>query len=134
MRLFVIGANGRTGSQLIDLGLARGHTVTAFVRSPEKIVRRDPRLQIVRGDPHRVDELAVALAGHDAVFSALGVRAREIVRPIVLLEETAGSTVAAMSRAGVKRLVYVSAATLFPENGPLFRLFRWLLRHQIRDV
>lgn len=134
MKLFIIGANGRTGTQLIDLGLARGHAVTAFVRSPEKIARRDPRLNIVRGNPHRVDELAAALPGHDVVFSALGVRARAIFRPIVLLEETAASTVAAMAQAGVRRLVYVSAATLFPEKGLRFSFFRWLLRHQIRDV
>ena len=29
----IIGANGRTGTQLIDLGLARGHELTAFVRA-----------------------------------------------------------------------------------------------------
>jgi len=28
------------------------------VRSPEKITRRHPRLQVVRGDPHSVHELA----------------------------------------------------------------------------
>jgi putative NADH-flavin reductase len=34
MRIFILGANGNTGTQLIDLALARGHQVTAFVHAP----------------------------------------------------------------------------------------------------
>ena len=37
MRLFVLGANGRTGMEIIDLARTRGHEVTAFVRSPQKL-------------------------------------------------------------------------------------------------
>src|SRR6266700_4040603 len=55
MRLFILGANGKVGTQLIDLALSRTHQVTAFVRSPEKITQQHPRLQVVRGDPHNVD-------------------------------------------------------------------------------
>lgn len=35
MKLFVIGATGRT--EVVQQALARGHMVTAFVRSPEGI-------------------------------------------------------------------------------------------------
>jgi putative NADH-flavin reductase len=134
MRSFIIGANGNTGTQLIDLALARGHDVTAFVRSPEKITRQHPRLSIVKGDPHSVDQLANALPGHDVVFSALGVHAREAFSPVTLLEDCVASTVAAMTRAGVARFVIVSAATLFPDKRLVFRFFQWLLKHQIRDL
>lgn len=74
MRLFILGATGNTGTQIVDLALSRGHEVTAFVRSPDKIKRRHPLLRVLPGDPHDVDELASALPGHDAVISALGVR------------------------------------------------------------
>jgi len=134
MRFFIIGANGRTGTELIDLALARGHSVTAFVRSADKITRCHPQLQIAVGDPKSTDMLARVLPGHDAVFSALGVRAREIFRPVSLLQECAATTVAAMTRAGVDRLLLVSAATLFPGGGLRFALVRWLLAHQIRDL
>ena len=53
MRLLILGANGKTGTQLIELALARGHEVTAFVRSPAKITRRHPLLQVQRGDSWR---------------------------------------------------------------------------------
>ena len=134
MRLFILGANGKTGTQLIDLALARTHEVTAFVRSPAKITRRHPQLRVQRGDPHRVYELVRSLPGHDVVLSALGVRPPRAFRPHTLVQECAASTVAAMTRAGVRRLVLVSAAVLFPEKGLRFALFRWLLTHVMRDL
>ena len=134
MRVFILGANGKTGSQLVDVALARAHDVTAFVRSPAKITRRHPRLQVQAGDPHRADELARALPGHDVVFSALGVRPPQAFRPHALVQECAASTVAAMTRTGVSRLLLVSAAVLFPEKGLRFAFFRWLLTHVMRDL
>ena len=134
MRLFILGANGNTGTQLVDLALARAHEVTAFVRSPGKITRRHPLLNVRPGDPHRVDELARALPGHDVVLSALGVRPPQAFRAHALVQECAASTVAAMTRAGVRRLVLVSAAVLFPEKGLRFAFFRWLLTHVMRDL
>jgi len=134
VRLFILGANGKTGTQLVDLALADNHEVTAFVRSPAKITRRHPLLNVRAGNPHRVDELAHALPGHDVVLSALGVRPPEAFRPHTLVQECAASTVAAMTRAGVQRLVLVSAAVLFPEKGLRFAFFRWLLTYIARDL
>jgi putative NADH-flavin reductase len=134
MRLFILGASGKTGTQLIELGLARGHEVTAFVRSPGKVTRRHPLLKVLTGDPHSADQLASALPAHDVVLSALGVRPPQAFRPHTLVQECAASTVAAMTRAGVRRLVLVSAAVLFPEKGIRFAFFRWLLTHVMRDL
>jgi uncharacterized protein YbjT (DUF2867 family) len=132
-KLLVLGATGNIGAHVIDLALARGHQVTAFVRSPAKITRRDPALSVVPGDPLRADRLAEALAGHDAVVSALGPPAKEAFRPSTLMAEGAASTVAAMSMTGVRRLAIVSAAMLF-RAGPAFAFFRWLLRQHVRDL
>jgi putative NADH-flavin reductase len=134
MNLFVIGATGHTGKQIIDLALARSHGVTAFVRSPGKIARRDSKLRIVRGDPHDVEPLAHEVRGHDAVLSALGIRPPQAFRPHTLVEECAASTVAAMTRTGVNRFVLVSAAILFPGKGMQYTFFHWLLKHIARDL
>jgi uncharacterized protein YbjT (DUF2867 family) len=37
MQLFIIGATGGTGRALVEQASRRGHRVTAFVRSPEKL-------------------------------------------------------------------------------------------------
>jgi nucleoside-diphosphate-sugar epimerase len=43
MKLFVIGATGRTGREIVEQALARGHHVTAFVRSPQGVKSRNER-------------------------------------------------------------------------------------------
>ena len=79
MKLFVIGANGKTGREILDLAGTRGHQVTAFVRSPDKLrlaiahrAGAARSLTIVSGDPRRPESIAAALPGHDAVLSAIG--------------------------------------------------------------
>src|SRR6266566_3367734 len=123
MRLFLLGANGRTGTEIIDLARRRGHEVTAFVRSPQKL-RPATSLTIVRGDPRRPETIATALPGHDAVLSAIGPHPRDALRPGTLLTDCARATVDAMTASGVARLAIVSAAVLFPEKGVYFRFFR----------
>ena len=48
MKLFVLGATGKMGSEIVSLALSRGHEVTAFVRSPEKLSPASA-LTIVKG-------------------------------------------------------------------------------------
>ena len=45
MKLLVLGATGGTGLEMVREAIERGHSVTAFVRSPE-------RLQAVRRPHH----------------------------------------------------------------------------------
>ena len=134
MKLFVIGATGHTGAHIIDLALARSHHVTAFVRSPQKINRRDAKLRLVQGDPHNIEQLTNQLPGHDAVLSALGVRPPQAFRPHSLVDDCAASTVEAMAKTGVNRIVLVSAAVLFPEKGFIFAFFRRILKHVAHDL
>lgn len=133
-KMLVLGATGKTGKELIDIALARGHEVTAFVRSPAKIARRDQRLAVVKGDPRSVEELSAVLAGHDVVLSALGPTPREAMTRSTLLQDCASSAIAAMKRAGVRRFLIVSSALLFPGGGPLPAFFRFLIRPHVRDL
>ncbi len=72
MRLLVLGATGGIGKYLLEYATARGHEVTAFARSPQKIALQSGRLRVVPGDLLNVDQLAQVLPGHDAVLSAFG--------------------------------------------------------------
>jgi putative NADH-flavin reductase len=134
LRLFVLGATGHIGTNVVDLALARGHEVTAFVRSPQKVTRNDPGLTVIQGSLLSTEALARALAGHDVVLSSIGPPPREAFRPSTLMAEAAASTVAAMAAAQVKRLLVVSAAVLFDDRSLRFRFFRWLLRQHARDL
>ena len=66
MKLFVIGATGRTGREIVEQALARGHHVTAFVRSPESITLKNERLTVIKGNAMDENELFNAMQNHDA--------------------------------------------------------------------
>jgi putative NADH-flavin reductase len=131
MRILILGATGGIGRALLDQALERGHQVTAFVRAPQKLGTPREGLTVREGDPRDAAALAAVLPGHDAVLSALGPPG---AGPTTIHREAARSTVDAMQAAGVRRLLVVSAAVLFPGGGPLVGLLRaTLLRNNVAD-
>jgi len=63
MRLFILGATGGTGRAFLDQARERGHQITAFVRSPQKLGPAKDGITVRLGDPRNVAELRAALAG-----------------------------------------------------------------------
>ena len=129
MKLFVIGATGRTGREVVEQALARGHQVAAFVRSPEGIKLKNERLTVIKGNAMDEDQLANAMQNHDAVVSTLG--PREVFKPTSMLYDSAFAITGAMQRAGIKRLVVLSAAAHFP--GIPNRIASLIMRNHMRD-
>ena len=129
VKLFVIGATGRTGREVVQQALARNHQVTAFVRSPENISLKNERLTVLKGNAMNEKELFRAMQNHDAVVSTLG--PRKVFKPSSMLYDSALATTRAMNRAGVKRLVVLSAAAHFP--GVLNRIASFIMRNHMRD-
>ena len=129
MKLFVIGATGRTGQEIVQQALARNHHVTAFVRSPENITLQNERLTVLKGNAMDENQLFRAVQNHDAVVSTLG--PREVFKPSSMLHDSAVATTRAMNRAGVKRLVVLSAAAHFP--GFLNGIASFIMRNHMRD-
>jgi putative NADH-flavin reductase len=129
VKLFVIGATGRTGQEVVQQALARDHHVTAFVRSPENIRLKNDRLIVLKGNAMNENELFRAMQNHDAVVSTLG--PREVFKPSSMLHDSALATTRAMNRSGVKRHVVLSAAAHFP--GILNRIVSFIMRNHMRD-
>jgi putative NADH-flavin reductase len=128
LRLFILGATGGTGRQLVNQALNRNHRVTAFVRSPHKLGPPRDGLAVIQGNILDVNALAAALPGHDAVLSALGAPGPA---KNTIVSESAGATVAAMKAAGLRRLLLVGVAVLFPNTGVLASLLRNTLLRNI---
>ena len=106
MNILVFGATGPTGQQLVKQALTRGHKVTAFARRPEALL--DQRLRVVAGDVLRDDaKIDEAMHGQDAVVSALG--RRPSFSSDHLISRGMKAIAAAMERAGVRRIVLMSA-------------------------
>ncbi|MBB2943432.1 hypothetical protein FB565_003145 [Actinoplanes lutulentus] len=73
MELTILAASGATGLELTRQALARGHTVTAVARNPDRLTLADsPRLLRVAADVRVPHSIAAALAGQKVVLSGLG--------------------------------------------------------------
>lgn len=108
MRLVVLGATGGTGHRLVDQALHRGHEVVAYVRRPEAVVRR-PGLTVVGGQLTDAPALTAALTGADAVLCAIGPTGVKDLFGSDLMQRTLPVVADAMTAAGVRRLVLMSA-------------------------
>jgi uncharacterized protein YbjT (DUF2867 family) len=61
MRLLVLGATGRVGTEVARRAGEAGHEVTAFVRDPARLKLRPAHVAV--GDIARPETLAAALSG-----------------------------------------------------------------------
>ena len=112
-------------------GLAAGHQVSAFVRDPASFPAT-PGLQVIQGDVFDPEQVAAAIQGQDAVFTALGARtlgtersAAEIKREHHCWDEAAR----------VRRLIVLGAAGAYRDAGkyatPFRRFFLRLLKRTL---
>ncbi|CAM2069224.1 SDR family oxidoreductase [Sulfidibacter corallicola] len=122
MNVFIIGATGTIGRQLVNQALNKGHSVTAFVRNPSKLDMEHVRLRIVAGDVMDPASLERALPGHDAVLVALGAGAKGQVRAT-----GTSHVVAAMKRLGIGRLVCLSSLGVGDSRANLNFFWKYLM-------
>jgi putative NADH-flavin reductase len=121
MRLAILGASGRIGSHVLSWALTSGHEVTALARNPGSLTRNpgsnpgSAGLTVIAGGATDASAVAEAVAGADAVLSALGPRG---AKTPALLATAARAIVAAMDKAGPRRLICVSAAGAFIQGDP----------------
>ena len=102
MNLLVLGATGRTGRLVVEQALVAGHTVTALVRSPEKLTIVNSNLRVVAGEATDKAAVSRALQGADAAISTLGGKGSVIA-------DSTQAIVAAAHEAGVSRVVVLSS-------------------------
>lgn len=107
MHLIIFGATGVTGRCLVERALARGHRVRAVARTPAKLELFHPALEVVRGDVTDPQSIAPALAGQEAVLSALGAPVGR--EPVTLYSRGTANILASMAQHAVRRIACVSA-------------------------
>ena len=117
MNLVVLGATGGTGRLVVEQALAAGDSVTALVRSPQKLTLRHSNLRVVAGRATDTGDVARALIGADAVISTLGGSGSVIA-------DSTRAIVEAAPKAGVRRVVALSS--FFVERDRLGAISRLL--------
>ena len=134
MNLIVFGATGKTGRHVCRQAVAQGHHVTAFTRSAGKVDADVPNLRVALGDVMDGPAVAAAVAGQDGAIVALGSNG---LRDKTTLASGARNVVAAMTQAGVERLVVLSAAGVGDSwrqiSLPARLIFKTMLRNIYAD-
>ncbi|HEX8470616.1 MAG TPA: NAD(P)-dependent oxidoreductase [Brevundimonas sp.] len=97
MKIVVLGASGRAGSEITRELASRGHSITAVARKADAIAPA-PGVTAVQGDASNATALAQLIKGSDVVVSALH------------HDVTAATLLTALKAAGVPRLLVTGGA------------------------
>lgn len=98
MKVTVLGASGRAGSEIVKELARRGHQVTGVARTPARIPTGEG-ITAVSGDANDADALPALLKGADAVVSA-----------IMFVDTNPETLIGAVKAAGVPRYLVVGGA------------------------
>jgi uncharacterized protein YbjT (DUF2867 family) len=132
MKLLILGASGATGRWLVTLAAQAGHDVTALVR-PSTAFDAPAGVRVIRGDVVDPAIIATAVENKDAVASCLGIRRASkfpwapILSPPDFTASVASALIPAMSHAGVRRVVAISAGGVAESITQLTTPVRWMV-------
>jgi putative NADH-flavin reductase len=114
MKITVIGANGRSGKLIVQYALEKGWQVTAYLRDKNKLSIMHSNLNFIEGDATNAEQIAKAIAGSNAVVSALGVA--DVAGDVSLMSEGMKRIIPAMQQHGVKRVIAIGGMGVLQAN------------------
>jgi putative NADH-flavin reductase len=114
MKITVIGANGRSGKLIVEEALAKGWKVVAYLRNKEKLPIQNNNLHFVEGDAYNQEKISEAIAGSDAVVSALG--QSDISGEVNLMSDGMKRIIPAMEQNQVKRIIAIGGMGALQAN------------------
>jgi uncharacterized protein YbjT (DUF2867 family) len=109
MIITVLGANGKTGQEIVNQALQAGHTVHALVRRADAITER-PNLKIFVGDAAKTKDIVRASDGTSTIISALGAMSG------TLMTDAITAVIAASKTTGTKRFILMSSFAVRKEQ------------------
>jgi UDP-glucose 4-epimerase len=119
MRILITGATGKVGSRLAKRLAQRGDQVRALVRDPTRAADlREARIELAEGDLLKVDSLAAALRGVDAVVHCAAFFRGATAEQAHAVNDLGTRHLAnAAHAASVKRFIFTSTGLVYGSNG-----------------
>ena len=102
MKLVIFGSTGSVGSQVVEQAIEQGHTITAFVRNPDKLNVQHPNLNIFTGDVMNPAAVERAVIGHEAAICILG-SGKKLSGNV--RSQGTKNVIQALEKAGIKRFI-----------------------------
>lgn len=133
MKLAIFGATGKTGRNLVQQGLEKGHDITVLVRDPAKLGLENPKLRVVKGDVlSDVAAVEQTVSGADAVLVALGANSFKVPSNIVM--DGTRAIMEGMRKTGARRLLVVSTVGAHETSQQSGFVFHRVLRPLMRMI
>ncbi len=106
LRILVIGGTSGTGLEVVKIALARGHSVTAMSRQPDRMTLTHANLEARKGDILDVAAVKAAVKNKDAVVNAIGIGPTR--DPVTVFSKGIKHLLNVMAKQNVKRLIAVT--------------------------
>lgn len=118
MKVCILGATGRVGSNIINLALKDSAEVTALARDLNRIEIQHERLRVIEGNVLNENDIKKAIEGSDIVISALGTDQNGT------LAKSMPQIINKMEEDGVRRIITIGTAGILQARTDL-NLYRF---------
>lgn len=129
MKVFLFGATGGTGHEVLIKLLEQKHQVIVLARNPDALSISDKNLKVVKGSIYNPETWQGELAKCDLVISALGAGASR--KPTDIYSKGGQQIISAMRKTNKKRIITLTAAAFDPTE-PQYNSF--LLKYIVRPL
>jgi putative NADH-flavin reductase len=133
MKLFLLGATGRTGRHVLEQALKRGHIIHALVRDKQKVKLASPNLILFEGTPSDKAMLQQAMTGCEAILSALNISRNndfpwaKLRTSKTFLSDLMRDLVEIAPRHKINRIIFTSAWGAAETKKDIPGWFRWFI-------
>lgn len=114
MRIFLLGATGKTGYEILKRLSSNNFDIKVLVRNPEKFdiagVEHPNQIEVIQGDVFEPDKLKVHFKDCDLIISALGTGKNNTYTEIY--SEGGRHILAAMKHNGVNKLITITSGAI----------------------
>lgn len=116
MKVFLLGATGSTGWQVLKKLVEEGHDIRVLVRNPQKLdisnvsLKSGSQVEVIKGEVLDMEKLSESINGCDAIVSALGTGKENSYTEIY--SEGGRKILAAMRFHGIKRLITITSGLI----------------------
>ena len=131
MKIALFGATGGTGQQLLAQAIKSGHQVTALVRDPAKLDRKNSALTVIAGNVLQPADVDKVVSGADAVICSLGNTSNN---PDMMVTQGTRNIIDAMQRLNVRRLLVVSSLGVGDSKDQVPFFFKVLMKTALRKT
>jgi|WetSurSiteA1Bulk_404760.scaffolds.fasta_scaffold02628_4 hypothetical protein len=132
----ILGGTGKAGKYLINNLISMGYPIRVLARNPDKVIQKDPLMEVVQGNARDYTAIRDLLAGCDAVISTLGPAKGDPDTCSVAVE----NIIRAMQELGISRYIEVAGLAIDAPGDKkgiqtrlIVRIIRWFFPQVIQD-